>query len=208
MEIMKETNMKRKSTLILMLAGVLTAGILQIARTEDTSAPSSSYEAEKAKALANPYANDLGPDKLSADVLASYPAEVKEGYELLQGHCSRCHSPARPLNSQFFEPSGKGPEKDAKIEALKASNPELFKDKNVYQAEGHVWERYVKRMMSKPGCGITPEQGKKIWGFLVYDSNQRKGGAKASAWVAHRKDLLAQFKAKNPKRYDELYSGK
>ena len=31
------------------------------------------------------------------------------------------------------------------------------------------WERYVKRMMHKPGSGINPAEGKKIFDFLVYD---------------------------------------
>jgi cytochrome c5 len=36
------------------------------------------------------------------------------------------------------------------------------------------WERYVKRMMHKPGSGINAAEGKKIFDFLVYDSNVRK----------------------------------
>ncbi len=36
------------------------------------------------------------------------------------------------------------------------------------------WERYVKRMMHKPGSGINPTEGKKIFDFLVYDSSIRK----------------------------------
>jgi cytochrome c5 len=36
------------------------------------------------------------------------------------------------------------------------------------------WERYVKRMMHKPGSGINPTQAKKIFDFLVYDSSVRK----------------------------------
>lgn len=199
--------MNRTKVLFLAVAAIMAAGIYQKAGAADAAA-SSSYEVEKAKAMANPYANDLGPDKIPADVLAGYPAEAKEGYDLLQSRCSRCHSPSRPLNSQFFEPLGKGPEKDAKIEALKSSDPDMFKDKHVLQPEGHIWERYVKRMMSKPGCGISPDQGKKIWSFLVHDSNERKAGKNKAAWMAHRKKLLEDFKAKYPARYTELYGGK
>ncbi len=200
--------MNRKNIFILAIAAVMTAGICQKAIAADAPA-SSSYEAEKAKAMANPYANDLGPDKLAADVLASYPPEHQAAYKnVLQVKCAKCHSPARPLNSQFFEPAGKGAEKEAKIESLKASEPDLFKDKNILQPEAHIWERYVKRMMSKPGCGITPEEGKAVWGFLVYDSNQRKAGKNKAAWAAHRKKLLEDFKAKYPARYTELYGGK
>ena len=36
------------------------------------------------------------------------------------------------------------------------------------------WSRYVKRMMRKPGSGITPKDGKAIFEFLVYDSSVRK----------------------------------
>lgn len=36
------------------------------------------------------------------------------------------------------------------------------------------WERYVKRMMHKPGSGIDSSSGKKIFEFLVYDSSVRK----------------------------------
>jgi len=36
------------------------------------------------------------------------------------------------------------------------------------------WSRYVKRMMRKPGSGITPKEGKKIYEFLAYDSSVRK----------------------------------
>ncbi len=36
------------------------------------------------------------------------------------------------------------------------------------------WERYVKRMMHKPGSGINSADGKKIFEFLVYDSSIRK----------------------------------
>ncbi len=36
------------------------------------------------------------------------------------------------------------------------------------------WSRYVKRMMFKPGSGITPADAKKIYAFLTYDSSVRK----------------------------------
>ena len=36
------------------------------------------------------------------------------------------------------------------------------------------WERYIKRMMHKPGSGIDKEDGKKIYEFLVYDTSVRK----------------------------------
>ena len=36
------------------------------------------------------------------------------------------------------------------------------------------WSRYIKRMMNKPGSGISSADGKKIYEFLVYDSSIRK----------------------------------
>ena len=36
------------------------------------------------------------------------------------------------------------------------------------------WSRYIKRMMYKPGSGISSGEGKKIYDFLVYDSSVRK----------------------------------
>jgi len=36
------------------------------------------------------------------------------------------------------------------------------------------WSRYIHRMMSKPGSGIGPSEGKEIYDFLVYDSSVRK----------------------------------
>jgi hypothetical protein len=36
------------------------------------------------------------------------------------------------------------------------------------------WSRYIKRMMHKPGSGISSGDAKKIYEFLVYDSSVRK----------------------------------
>ena len=36
------------------------------------------------------------------------------------------------------------------------------------------WSRYIKRMMNKPGSGISSGEGKKIYEFLTYDSSIRK----------------------------------
>ena len=168
-----------------------------------TVSADAAYEAEKAKALANPYANDLGPGSVD---ISSYPAELQATYnELFLVKCQRCHTSSRPLNSQFVEPDGPKEGKDAKLAEWKASHPEMFQDKLVWQPEAHTWERYVKRMMSKPGCNIQPAEGKRIWQFLVYDSVKRKTGANAASWAEHRRKLLADFKAKNPSRYRELY---
>jgi mono/diheme cytochrome c family protein len=166
----------------------------------------SSAEAEKAKAMANPYANDLGPADIPKDLLATYPKEHQDAYKnVLLVKCAKCHTASRPLNSQFYEPDGKKEEKTAKIAALKKSNPDMFKNPNVWQVEADIWQRYVRRMMAKPGCEITQAEGKAVWAFLVYDSERRKSGKNADQWKAQRTRLLEDFKKKFPARYKELY---
>jgi len=70
--------------------------------------------------------------------------------------------------------------------------------------DSETWNRYVKRMMNKPGCSITKAEGKAIWQFLSYDSEKRKKGPNLAAWKAHREKLVAEFKTKYPARYEEL----
>jgi mono/diheme cytochrome c family protein len=140
----------------------------------------SSAEAEKAKAMANPYANDLGPADIPKDLLATYPKEHQDAYKnVLLVKCAKCHTASRPLNSQFYEPDGKKEEKTAKIAALKKSNPDMFKNPNVWQVEADIWQRY--------------------------DSERRKSGKNADQWKAQRTRLLEDFKKKFPARYKELY---
>jgi hypothetical protein len=196
--------MKRTIVLgILLLSG----SAVRAADAPDTGG--ATYEAQKATALANPYANDAGP--ASIDV-TSYPQEIQDTYKnIFLVKCQRCHTASRPLNSQFVEPSGPKDQHQAKIDGWKKSHPEMFQDKLVWQIEGWTpshpgaWDRYVHKMMAKPGCNIEPAQGKKIWQFLTYDSEKRKTGANAAKWAEHRRKLLADFKAKNPARYRELY---
>jgi mono/diheme cytochrome c family protein len=192
--------MKKTLVLILTLAALPLTGL----RAADDAAAA----AEKQKALANPYANDLGPAELPAATLASYPAEAQAGYKLLLVKCAKCHTPSRPLNSQFVEVPGKKEEKDAKLAALRKSEPQLFAAKHVWQVETGIWQRYVKRMMAKPGCEIAEAEGKAIYKFLAHDSSARKTGKNAAIWKAKREKLLADFKVKFPAKYTELYEKK
>jgi len=163
-------------------------------------------ELEKEKAMKEPFANDLGPDKID---VSAYPKEAQEGYKLLQAKCTTCHTASRPLNSQFTETDGKDQTaRDASAAALLKSDPDIAKSKHVWQVEGGIWQRYVKRMMNKPGCTVTKDDGKKIWALMAHDSRARKLGAKKAEWKAHREKLLADFKVKFPKRYEELYAEK
>lgn len=136
---------------------------------ELSPAEKAGFERERETAMKNPYANDLGPDTID---VSGYPSDVQDWYKLLQVRCARCHTPARPLNSEH--------------------------------AESWEWERYVKKMMRKPGSGISGADGRKIYEFLVHDSRIRKLD-RAEAWAAYRAKLLDEFKKKYPARYDELY---
>jgi len=182
---------------------VLAAALLGLAAIPGAHAAEMS---EKEKALASPYPNDLGPNSLPEETLKAYPANVQAGYKLLTVRCAQCHQPARPLNSRFVEPEGgmDDAKQQASLDAMKKANPEMFKDLTIWQPEVKIWNRYVKRMMNKPGCNIEKSEGKKIWEFLEYDGAHRKTGANAAKWAEHRKKLVEEFKTKYPKRYEEL----
>ena len=185
------------------LAALCVAAALPL-RAGEAKPAKTAAELEKEKALSNPYPNDLGPDTLDEATLKSYPADRQEGYKLLKVRCTVCHTASRPLNSRFVEPEGA--DQPARDKAAAELNKK-HKDLTVWQIEGGVWNRYVKRMMAKPGCNISKEEGKKIWQFLVYDS-KRKVGDGAEKWAAHRKKLVEELKAKNPARYKELSEAK
>src|SRR4029077_20034380 len=148
----------KSSRRFIVFSVLLLSGLARAADRADTGG--ASYESQKATALAQPYANDAGP--ASIDV-SSYPQEIQETYKnIFLVRCQRCHTASRPLNSQFVEPSAPKEQHPAIIAKWKAEHPEMFKDKLVWQIEGKsasgpgIWERYVKKMMSKPGCNISP----------------------------------------------------
>ncbi len=195
----------KKALIFAAVLGIFTgAGRLALADEGGKSAA----ELEKEKAKRDPYPNDLGPEKLDDAYVKTLSAANQEGYKLLLTKCSKCHSSARPLNSQFVEAPGKtSAEREANLGKWKAAHPEMFKEKEIYQPESDIWSRYVKRMMAKPGCDIAKEDGKKIWGFLAQDSVNRKTGDKAASWKEHRAKLIKEFKEKYPARYKEIFGG-
>jgi hypothetical protein len=195
----------RRLSLIL-LSVVLTAPLFAADKGKKGGAKSAA-ELEKEKAMKEPFANDYGPDTLPAKYIKSLSADAQKGYKIMRAKCAQCHNAARPLHSQFVETAGKKKADRAKAAAaLKKSSPHLFeKDmKHVWQIEGAIWQRYVKRMMNKPGCEVSKTEGKFIWKFLSEDSRERKL-KKEKQWTAERKKLLADFKKKHPHRYKELY---
>ena len=98
--------------------------------------------------------------------VSSYPAGIKEDYEVFATKCTQCHKLSRPINSDYALPD--------------------------------EWSRYVKRMMHKPGSGISADEAKKIYEFLVYDSSVRKkallDSKLAKATPAEKADAEAKIK--------------
>ncbi len=63
------------------------------------------------------------------------------------------------------------------------------------------WSRYIKRMMHKPGSGISNGEGKQIYDFLVYDASIRK-----KAMLDDKLDKLpADEKAANEKKIAQIH---
>lgn len=50
------------------------------------------------------FADDLGPDAIEYDQLVAYPPEIQKSYVVFAKRCSKCHTPARPLNSAYASP--------------------------------------------------------------------------------------------------------
>lgn len=55
-------------------------------------------EEQVKEAAKQPYANDLGSDTIE---ISSYPPKMQRAYVLFSQKCSRCHTLARPINSQW-----------------------------------------------------------------------------------------------------------
>ena len=119
--------MKRLTWVIVMVAGTV-FGVAASASAEPPAPPAKDFAADK------------GPDRLDP---AGYPAEVATSYKLFAAKCSKCHTLARPINTNM-------------------------------PVEG--WKMYVKRMMNKPDSGISPDQGKAIYGFLKWRQEEIDAG--------------------------------
>jgi len=141
------------------------------------------------------YPNDLGPDEID---VSSYPKEMRQAYKVFAFKCAACHTIARPINSQFLELT------EAEIKKAKVDEPELFKDEKVTKVDAGIWNRYVKRMMAKPGCPVGKD-GKQIFEFLAYDSRARKTGANGKEWREQRGKLLKEFKEKYPDSFKTVF---
>lgn len=64
------------------------------------------------------------------------------------------------------------------------------------------WERYIKRMMYKPNSGISGDEGKILYRFVVYDGSARKGDLLkkrlAEMPAAERGPVVEKIKGVNP----------
>ena len=58
------------------------------------------------------------------------------------------------------------------------------------------WERYVKRMMHKPNSGISDNQGRQIFDFLIYDQTNRKDKNPNAFFPALSDEEIEKLKAK------------
>ena len=80
----------------------------------------------------------------------------------------------RPGDDQRLQIPG-GIQEDYEVFSQKCSQcHKLSRPINSDYALPDEWSRYIKRMMHKPGSGISAGDGKKIYEFLVYDSSVRK----------------------------------
>lgn len=150
---------------VAIVASVLGASAGRLARAQtdpDAAALAKQAEAQLDDATkARLAAADAGAKTID---VSGYPAAAQEGYEVFSKTCTKCHTLARPINSDYALPS--------------------------------EWVRYVKRMMHKPGSGITKAKGKQIYEFLAYDSNVRK----SELWREKLEALSPEDRAKDEAR--------
>lgn len=105
---------------------------------------------------------------------------------LVIGWTARAQEPVQPLDPRVLA-YDKGPAKIdiSKYPADMQARYKVFAAKcgkchtlaraiNCEFALEEEWERYVKRMMRKAGTFISPDDGKQIFEFAVYDSKTRK----------------------------------
>ena len=69
------------------------------------------------------------------------------------------------------------------------------------------WSRYVKRMMRKPGSGISTAEAKSIYEFMVYDSSVRKKAQLDERLAAAKPEEKTAAEAKIKEVHDK-YDGK
>ena len=85
-----------------MLVGFSIAAVLhaeaQPTSEQESFASGHLTEEDVREAARRPYANDFGPDAID---VSTYPPKMQRAYALFAQKCSRCHTLARPINSQW-----------------------------------------------------------------------------------------------------------
>jgi hypothetical protein len=181
--------MKRRTAIGLALLSILAAGraFAEEAKKDEASLTK----------VSDLYPNDMGSAEID---VSAYPKEHRAAYRTFAFKCAACHTIARPINSQFLELTAD------ELAKAKTDDPELFKDAKITFAEEMIWNRYVKRMMTKAGCPVKKEDGRPIWEFLVYDSKVRKMGENGKEFRKMRAKLLSEFKEHHPDGYARLFT--
>lgn len=82
---------------LLVLIPVAFSAQLQAVQEESPTAGQLTEE-EVREAAKRPYANDLGPDTID---VSAYPQKMQRAYTVFAQQCSRCHTLARAINSQW-----------------------------------------------------------------------------------------------------------
>lgn len=106
---------------------------------------------------------DLGSDEVD---VSGYPDPAKKGYALFRQSCSKCHSPARALNSPLIQK----------------------KDWERFVKRMHV------KAGSRKGAAIGKDEAAAIVEFLSYDSKKRKS-EDIAGFEALTRDLKARFES-------------
>ncbi|MBI4347659.1 MAG: cytochrome c, partial [Elusimicrobia bacterium] len=115
---------------------------------------------------------DLGPDTVD---VAGYPESAKKGYAVFRAACSRCHSPARALNTPL-------------------TRREDF--------ERFLKRMHVKTA-SRKGSEFSKQDAAAILEFLTHDAKVRKVDGK-EAFQRQAADLQSRFKALEVERAERL----
>lgn len=90
-------HLSRVALFVLLVIALIGSGG-QLMAEEESFHTGQLTEEQAAEAARRPYANDLGPDAVD---VAAYPPKMRQAYTLFAQKCSRCHTLARPINSQW-----------------------------------------------------------------------------------------------------------
>ena len=110
---------------------------------------------------------------VSATALAGVAqAQKKEKEEKLDPRIAAYDKGTTKIDTSNYPPDVKATYKLFTVKCAKCHS--VARGINCEFALAEEWERYVKRMMRRAGDFIKPDDGKKLFDFLVYDSKVRK----------------------------------